>query len=800
VKEKQTSPDVETRFSHRVSRAHLHPPRKLFPVDEWNMVVRAPKFVSKFVEQGETIFSVSNGYLGLRGDHEEGFPSHHPGVFLNGFYETWPIVYGEEAYGFAKTGQTIVNVTDAKVVKLFVDDEPFELENADIREYGRRLDMRAGTLDRTIVWETPAGKRIRVKSRRLVSFVHRHLAALCYEVIVLNDNAHLIFSSEMMTRKGNREQDADPRRSQGFDGRVLVPKLRHAEDRRVLLCHETRNSRLRIACGMDHEIDADQIYACESKCERDLGSVFFSVVAVSLKHIRLVKYMAYHHSDQASPEELRARTERTLRRGLDIGFDGLLDEQRETLDDFWRRSDIEIEGDPSIQQAVRFNLFQLFQATARVEGYGVPAKGLTGQGYEGHYFWDSEIYVLPFVIYTAPRSARNLLRFRYAMLDQARARAGELSHRGALYPWRTINGEEASAYYAAGTAQYHINADIAYAIRKYYQVTGDMEFLTHGGAEVIVETARLWVDLGNFSEALGGAFCINGVTGPDEYTAVVNNNRFTNMMARENLRLAVSIVEYLQNRHPEDFEQLAAATGLDLSELEDWTRAADHMYLPVDEKTGIHPQDDSFLEKEIWDCAQTAPEKFPLLLHYHPLVLYRHQVIKQADVVMAMFLLGHDSSQEEKKRNFDYYDPLTTRDSSLSSCIQSIVAAEIGYADKAFDYFVDAALVDLADIGGNVIDGVHIASMGGTWMALVYGFGGMRDHDGRLSFRPRLPERWSRLCFRLTVRGQRIEVDVDREGTTYTLREGPGLAITHEGEELRLSPDSPVRLPANAES
>jgi alpha,alpha-trehalose phosphorylase len=796
VSAKEAGRNVETRFSHRVSRAHIHPPKHLFPIDEWNMAVRASKFVPKFLEQGETIFSVSNGYLGLRGDHEEALPCHHPGVFLNGFYESWPIVYGEEAYGFAKTGQTIVNVADAKIIQLYVDDEPFELENADIREYERKLDMRAGTLDRTILWETPAGKRIRVKSRRLVSFVHRHLAAMCYEVTVLNDNAHLIFSSEMMTRKGDGEKDTDPRRSQGFDGRVLVPKLSQAEDRRVLLCHETRNSGLRVACGMDHTIDAEKVYACESECQDDLGRVFFSVEAEPERPIRLVKYMAYHYSDDASPEELRARADRTLRRGLDIGFDGLLEEQRETLDDFWSRSDIEIEGDPAVQQAVRFNLFQLFQATARVEGCGIPAKGLTGQGYEGHYFWDSEIYVLPFVIYTAPQTARNLLRFRYDMLDQARARARELSHAGALYPWRTINGEEASAYYAAGTAQYHINADIAYAIRKYYQVTGDLEFLTHGGAEIIVETARLWVDLGNFSEALGGAFCINGVTGPDEYTAVVNNNRFTNMMARENLRLAAVIVEYLQRRYPEDFEQLVDATGLELAELEEWKRAADHMYLPVDEKTGIHPQDDSFLEKEIWDCTKTDPEKFPLLLHYHPLVLYRHQVLKQADVVMAMFLLGQDFSQEEKKRNFDYYDPLTTRDSSLSSCIQSIVASEIGYADKAFDYFMDAALVDLADIGGNVIDGVHVASMGGTWMALVYGFGGMRDDDGKLSFRPRLPERWSRLRFRLTVRGQRIEVDADRETTTYTLHEGKGLTLAHEGEDFRLSPDAPTRFAA----
>ena len=796
MSEKDAAQNAETRFSHRVPRAHLHPPKDIFPVDEWNMVARANRYIPGRITQGETLFAVSNGYLGMRGDHEEGAPNHHPGVFLNGFYETWPIVYGEDAYGFAKTGQTIVNVTDAKIIKLFVDDEPFELENADVREYERRLDMRAGTLDRKVVWKTPAGKRISVVSRRLVSLVHRHLAAISYEVTVHNDNAHLIFSSEATTRTGTQERGDDPRRSAGFDGRVLAPVLKHADDLRVVLCHETRESKLRVACGMDHSIEAEQVYSRYSQCADDLGRVVFSVEAEPGVPTRLVKYMAYHFSGQDAPEELRARAVRTLRRAQSIGFDGLLEEQREKLDDFWSRSDVEIGGDPAVQQAVRFNLFQLHQATARVEGFGVPAKGLTGQGYEGHYFWDAEIYVLPFVTYTAPRMARNLLRFRYRMLDQARARARELSHTGALYPWRTINGEEASAYYAAGTAQYHINADIAYAIRKYYQVTGDLEFLCHGGAEITVETARLWVDLGNFSEALGGDFCINGVTGPDEYTAVVNNNRFTNMMARENLRLAVATVDYLKNEYPEDYQQLVSNTGLEPFEIDDWQRAADHMYLPVDEKTGIHPQDDSFLEKEVWDLSNTAPEKFPLLLHYHPLVLYRHQVIKQADVVMAMFLLGRDFSLEDKKRNFDYYDPLTTRDSSLSSCIQSIVASEIGYADKAFDYFLDAALVDLADIGGNVIDGVHIASMGGTWMALVYGFGGMREDDGTLSFHPKLPKRWNHLRFRLTIRGQRLEVRVDHDATTYTLTEGSGLPLRHEGEEFQVSPDAPVRFAA----
>ena len=615
------NPPGERRFAARVARARITPPVDLFPIDEWSMRSRTKRWGPEFMAQAETIFALSNGFLGLRGDHDEGTPNHHPGAFLNGFHESWPIVYGEEAYGFAKTGQTIVNVTDAKIVKLFIDDEPFELENADVREYERQLDMRAGTLDRTVVWETPAGKRISVKSRRLVSFVHRHLAAICYEVTVLNDNAHVILASEMMTRDGNHARSNDPRRSQGFDGRVLVPTLQETRDRRVVLCHHTRNSELNLGCGMDHELDADEIYYCENEVNDNLGRVVFSVEAEPEKPIQLVKYMAYHYSDDKTPEELRARCERTLKRARSIGFDGLLQEQRETLDDFWARSDVETVGDPAVQQAVRFNLYQLFQATARVEGWGVPAKGLTGQGYEGHYFWDTEIYVLPFLIYTAPRIARNLLRFRYRLLDNARARARELGHRGALFSWRTINGDEASAYYAAGTAQYHINADIAYAVRKYFQISGDLEFLCQGGAEILVETARLWADLGHYSEAMGGAFCIDGVTGPDEYTTVVNNNYFTNMMARENLEAATLIVDYLRNRYPEDYDRLVQATGLELDELDDWKKAAKLMYLPVDEKMGIHPQDDSFLAKEVWDCANTPPEQYPLLLHYHPLVL-----------------------------------------------------------------------------------------------------------------------------------------------------------------------------------
>jgi alpha,alpha-trehalose phosphorylase len=486
------------------------------------------------------------------------------------------------------------------------------------------------------------------------------------------------------------------------------------------------------------------------------------------------------------------------------GFSQLLREQEQYVEGFWRRSDVQVSNirtdkaklsTVEIQQAIRLNLFHILQASARAEENGVPAKGLTGQAYEGHYFWDTEIYLFPFLIYTSPQTAKNLLRLRYGMLDKARLRARELSQKGALFPWRTISGEEASAYYEAGTAQYHINADIMYALRKYVNATGDEEFLWEYGAEMLVETARLWEDLGCFSPRKEGKFCINGVTGPDEYKTVVNNNTYTNLMARENLRYAVETVEALQLKKPEAFQALVQRTGLKLSEVEEWKRAADNMYIPFDAATGIYPQDDSFLDREPWDFKNTPPEKYPLLLFYHPLNIYRHQVIKQADIILAMFLLSHEFSLEEKKRNFQFYDPLTTGDSSLSSCIEAVLALEVGEFDKAVEYMRAALLMDLADVGGNVKDGCHIASMGGTWMALAYGFGGLRDHDGSLSFRPqRPPEDQASVRFPITYRGQVLDVEISPESTTYSVREGAGMVIRHEGELISLDRANPTAV------
>jgi alpha,alpha-trehalose phosphorylase len=332
-----------------------------------------------------------------------------------------------------------------------------------------------------------------------------------------------------------------------------------------------------------------------------------------------------------------------------------------------------------------------------------------------------------------------------------------------------------------------------YALRKYVQATGDEPFLRDCGAEMLVETARLWLDLGFYSDAKGGKFCINAVTGPDEYNTVVDNNAYTNLMARENLRYAAQTVESLRATKPDAYNTIVDKTALEPSEVEAWIRAAESMYVPYDEKLKIIPQDDNFLNREPWDFQNTPREHYPLLLFYHPLNIYRKQVIKQADVVLAMFLLGDAFSPEAKKRNFEFYDPLTTGDSSLSSCVEAIIAAQIGDMEKAIRYGMAALLMDLADVGGNVKDGCHIASMGGTWMLLTYGFGGMRDDDGTLSFWPRrAPEDNATLRFPVTYRGQILEVEIGLEKVQYALREGECLVIRHEMEKVELTRENPL--------
>ncbi|ROS54144.1 glycoside hydrolase family 65 protein [Frigoribacterium sp. PhB24] len=776
--------------------------RSRFPVDEWAFV--EDEYIQGDEGLTETVFAVGNGYLGLRGNPDEGRGGHSFGTFVNGFHETWPIRHAEEAFGFARVGQTIVNVPDAKVIRLYVDDEPFVLFEADILRHTRRLDFRDGVLIREIDWRTPSGKRVLVTSRRLVSFEDRHLVVIEYEVTMLDSSASLLISSQILNRQDLGDQyhagmraaaeAFDPRKAESFDDRVLQPVLKRNGGTRAVLGYRTTNSGMTIAVGAEHRIETDAEWDQSSQIDDDIAKHVYRVKAQAGQKVRLVKTVSYHTSRGVPPRELADRCDRTLDRAAETPTAEIFDHQRAWLDDFWQRSDVQVAGQPEIQQAVRWNLFQLAQATARTDGQGVAAKGVTGSGYGGHYFWDTEIYVLPFLTYTSPNVARNALRFRLGMLDAARDRAVELNQRGALFPWRTINGLESSAYYAAGTAQYHIDADISHALSQYVQATGDEDFLQRGGVDILVETARLWADLGFWRSNGDQRFHIDGVTGPDEYTTVVDDNLYTNVMARANLRAAVRAVTRLKDDSPVAFDRMVARLGLEEHEITGWQLAAEAMHIPYDDHRGIHPQDAQFLDKELWDLEATPANKRPLLLHYHPLVIYRFQVLKQADVVLALYLQGDEFTPEQKLRNFEYYDALTTGDSTLSGVVQSIIAAEVGHHQLSQQYFLSSLYVDLADLHKNTSDGVHVASTGGIWSALVNGYGGMRDWLGSITFDPRLPADWDELSFRVSVKGSRLRVDLAQHEIVFTIETGDTVTVSVRGDEVRVTPDAPVRV------
>jgi alpha,alpha-trehalose phosphorylase len=775
------------------------PPEHLYPADEWRIV--EARYSDEFVGLTETVFSLGNGFVGIRGSFEEGRPALVPGTFVNGFHETWSIMHAEGAHALARTGQTIVNVPDTTILKLYVDDEPFYLPTARVHDYQRVLDMQAGTLTRELVWATDAGKHVRVRSRRIVSLEHRHLVAMTYEVTMLDEAAPVVISSLVFNRQDAQISDlpehrpADPRLATVLPHPVLNLQAAELAEQRILFGYRTTSSGMTLGVGVDHVIDTTCSSEVVESLDEDTGEVVIRADAVPGVRILITKYATYQASRNIAVPELVNRCRRTLDRAIRDGFDVLVTSQRENLARFWDRADVRLQtrlNPVRQQQAVRWNLYQVAQASWRAEGGGVPAKGLTGQAYEGHYFWDTEVYVLPFLSYTQPRIARNLLRFRHSMLGRARERAAEMSQRGALFPWRTINGEEASSNFQQGTAQYHINADIAYAVMRYAHVEGGGRMLGEIGAEILVETARLWGDLGFYGA--DQKFHIHGVTGPDEYTTVVNDNTYTNLMARLNLNSAAAAVRRLREERPKDYTALAHAVRLQPREIESWERAAAAMHIPFDDERGIHPQDETFLDREVWDLDGTPRGKFPLLLHYHPLVIYRHQVLKQADIVLAMFLLGNEFPEEQKRRNFDYYDALTTGDSSLSACVQSIIAAEIGNERQACEYFQYALLMDLGNVAGNASDGVHIASAAGVWSSLVFGFGGVRDFEGRLSFDPRLPRAWNELAFSLRFRGRQLRIKLSHDEERYLVERGDPLNVLVRSESHLLSPGTPIAI------
>ena len=753
-----------------------------FPVEPW--LVRETELQLSLLAQSESLFALSNGHLGLRGNLDEGEPYGLPGTYLNGFFELRPLPYAEAGYSYPEEGQSLIDVTNGKILRLLVDDEPFDVRYGQLLEHERVLDFRAGTLTREAQWRSPAGKQVAVRSTRLVSLAHRSVAAVEYIVEAVGEFARVTVQSELVANEDQPPPSADPRVAAVLNN-PLEAVAQESDGNRSLLIHRTRGSELMMAAAMDHIVEVPGRVEVSTEVGDDLARTTVICGLRAGQRLRIVKFLAYGWSSLRSRPALRDQVAGAIAGARYTGWQGLLDAQREYLDDFWSSADVEVEGDPECQQAVRFGLFHVLQASARAERRAIPGKGLTGTGYDGHAFWDTEGFVLPVLTYTAPYAAADALRWRSSTLPLACERAEELDLAGATFPWRTIRGQECSAYWPAGTAAWHINATIAMAFERYRVVTGDHSVEADCGLEVLVETARMWHSLGHHDRH--GAWHLDGVTGPDEYTAVVRDNVFTNLMAAHNLRIAARACE----RHADAAADLAVTA----EETAAWRAAADAVHIPYDKELRVHEQCEGFTRLREWDFTDNTC--YPLLLHEPYVRLYPAQVVKQADLVLAMHWLGHEFTAEDKARNVDYYERRTTRDSSLSACTQAVLCAEVGHLELAHDYTYEAALIDLRDLHHNTGDGLHMASLAGAWTALVGGFGGLRDDENILALDPQLPEGITRLRFRLRWRDFRVKADITHAEATYTLRDGPDgrLRIRHAGEEIELSTQGPVTVP-----
>ncbi len=756
----------------------------IYPFDPWQ--VKETEFNPDYNHRNETIFSLGNGYLGVRGTFEEGLPSDvpsTPGTYINGIYETEPIIYGEYMAKQPQEYQTMINVTDWTGLKVFLEHEEFSMLHGTVEDYSRVLDFKEGAVRRTLIWTSPQGRRAKVMFERFISQANRHLAFLRCTVQPLNFSGAVIIRSHVNGSVRNYHHLREPA--------LEVTSVKHTNESGVIVS-QTKRSGFAVACAVTHQAKpATSIMGSASNTCLDFLARF---EAQEGQDIVFDKFVAMSTSRETTEEHLPGFVERLVHRSAEHGY--LWGKQAHVafLEEYWNDVDVEIQGDAALQQGMRFNALQLLHSTGRDGKTNISAKGLSGEYYEGHYFWDTETYIVPFFLYSRPEVVRKLLEYRYSILDAARLNAKRMRDQGALYAWRTINGHEASGNFLGSTVQYHINAAVAYAIHKYVEATEDIDFLVDMGAEILFETARCWAHRGVFLESRGGKYCINEVCGPDEYKPGVNNNCYTNYMAQFNLRLALEARDLLSKDYPQKFAQLVSEIGLDEAEFALWQKCADNMFLPFSEELGIHPQDDSFLDKDPIDIDSIPEDEIPLVANWHPLVIWRYQLIKQADVILLLFLLGDQFSLAEKKANFDYYEPKTTHDSSLSPAIYSIIAAELGYEEFAYNYFLQTVRLDLDDYNRNAWQGLHTACMAGAWMGVVNGFAGMRTFGGQLSFKPFLPEKWQSCSFKVKFRQAQLEVTVTADHTSYSLLKGESLSFFHFSQPVTLAQGQIIQL------
>lgn len=742
---------------------------KKMPLCETALVEK--NFDKKEINHLESLFALGNGYLGMRGTYDEPTAGEVCGMYINGVFATKQYNHLVKFKGYATKNEFTVNLPDWRIFTVTVDGETAAFSDNNISEHERRLEFDTGRLTRNFVFSTTSGKQVKIESIRLLNRKEVHGAEISYTVTPLNFSGEVQISSAIIKNTILRNQYNTETESESFTDNVytikqLIPTTgQHAA---VSVAHTVKGNNYVVK-----DYNTPEKYTYCANFALDKGET-----------ARVVKYAAFAGSIDGI-ENMTDYTESLAKENREKGFDFFVNEQAEFWKEHWEKADIKIEGSPADQQAVRYSLFQLKQQLATVNNCSIGATGLTGPGYSGQVFWDTEMYLMPYYNFTDPYSQKELLMYRYRILDKARARAKEFDLRGAMYAWCSIDGEETSVVYEASTAEYHLNSDIAYAVWRYVDSTGDKDFLYSYGAEVVLETAVFMSLRGKFVKARSGKFCINAVCGPDEYACGVNNNFYTNLTVKRHFEYAVSVLDDMRENAPDRLTKLLNKIGFTSEDEERIAKAAENMYLPYNDEYGIYMQDDSYLYEDPVDMTK-IPMNVDLRGLYHPLDLWRLQVSKQADVCLATFLHGDFFSKDQKERCYAYYEKRCNHGSSLSPAIYSISAAELD-RPEAYEFFRYTAYMDLYDFKGNTSNGIHIACNGGVWMSVINGFLGMRHYKDGLHFEPKIPKAWNKYSTDITYKGAVIGIEVSHGKTAFTIKSGDSVKFYISGKAIVLT-------------
>lgn len=754
--------------------------------NEWSIIEDG--FEANRVRQSESLFSIGNGAMGQRANFEE----HYSGTTFQGSYIAGVYYPDKTKVGWWKNGYPeyfakVLNAPNWIGINVFVNGEQLDLNKCSkIEGFRRELNMKEGWYQRSFKATLKNGIEISVKSTRFLSLDIDEVGAIKYEVTPLSGNAKILYESYLDSGIENHDTNWEEKFWETLDI--------HHEGNQAVIVARTLKTHFHVGTFMENQIELNGKPVSQTgnanKLSTYIGLTYENDVPKG-SSISLYKFAGYVSSLNHDKYELVSAAKKALSRATALGFNLLLNKQKETWANIWQMADITIDGDVKAQQGIRFNIFQLNQTyLGKDDRLNIGPKGFTGEKYGGSTYWDTEAYCIPFYMATKNQKvARSLLQYRYNHLEKAIENAAKLgfSNGAALYPMVTMNGEECHNEWEITFEEIHRNGAIAFAIYNYLRYTGDYSYIPEMGLEVMIGIARFWHQRATFSNAKN-KYVILGVTGPNEYENNVNNNWYTNYIAKWCIKFAAEHIAKVKEGYNSDYVRVMGKTQLTDVEIGKWLKVADNMYFPYSEEHKVYLQQDGFLDKELVTVANLPKDQRPINQKWSWDRILRSPYIKQADTLQGFYFFEDHFTKEELERHFDFYEPFTVHESSLSPCVHSIQAAELGRMEQAYTFYLRTSRLDLDDYNKEVHEGLHITSMAGTWMSIVEGFGGMRVKNDMLSFEPRIPNQWKGYSFKVNFRGNIVKLTVQQGKATILLEGDAPLDILLNGKMHTVSP------------